>query len=593
MSGDKAGFVANLPWRGPRLGSDLGAEKVRVSGAVDPAFGTAYSAALVPFDTQGKPDPARVAFVDVAADSHGWFTLEVSQDYWKLGKKVLVMLVYDACAELREASWDEAQQGTLKLLAGGDTGRVARIEDAKRLADVEDEMRRAEKVRLTSIQDAMRQAVNLRLKHEFKPGLVEFDPSPAPPSGGFTFAVASCQYPARMIDDEVAQASYRRLARRLDVPDDKSKPQFLLLVGDQVYVDATAGFFDPTNEFDRFVHPYYNLFALDAVQDVARRLPTYTMIDDHEIEDDWEPKVWTSREPTKEAGVKAYLKYQRAGGPPQHAPVADSTDPLWYHFESQGISFFIADSRTERSPRTAATVDTAKIMSDGQFAEIERWLTDKANEDRIYAKPKFIATPAPLLPRRRRAIQRGHVASALRSDAWDGYPASLYRLLAHIADNKIRGVVFLSGNEHLSNVVEATITGSNNNQVRILSIHSSGLHAPFPFANACEEDYAAGETFTFLHKGAGPYTCEVKTETFVARDGFALLEPVCRNGKWELNWTFNRADPAEHLKLTDKWEVDDPYVTSSKGGQAPSYAQRPPPRPQPPKSGESKPEPPG
>jgi len=358
-----------------------------------------------------------------------------------------------------------------------------------------------------------------------------------------------------MIDDEVAQASYRRLARRLDGPDEKSKPQFLLLIGDQVYVDATAGFFDPTNEFDRFVHPYYNLFALDSVQDVARRLPTYTMIDDHEIEDDWEPKVWTSREPIKGAGVKAYLKYQRAGGSPQQAPVNDSTDPLWYPFKSHGISFFVADTRTERSPRTAAKIESAAIMSNGQFEEIENWLLATKEPVEECAKPKFIATPVPLLPRRRRAIQHGHPASALRSDSWDGYPDSLHRLLAFIAHHKIRGVVFLSGNEHLSNAVEATISESGSKPVRILSILSSGLHSPFPFANAIEADYELPDAFSFPYGSkAAQYSCGVTKREFVSGDGFAIVRLLCVAGKWKVAWSFDRA-----LGQTpwEEWEVDE------------------------------------
>ena len=69
---------------------------------------------------------------------------------------------------------------------------------------------------------------------------------------------------------------------RLD-PASSPRPQCLLLVGDQIYVDGTAGLFDPTSQFDRFVRPYEILYRMNPVRDVLRRLPAYMMMDDHEI----------------------------------------------------------------------------------------------------------------------------------------------------------------------------------------------------------------------------------------------------------------------------------------------------------------------
>ena len=91
---------------------------------------------------------------------------------------------------------------------------------------------------------------------------------------------------------------------------------------------------------------------------------------------------------------------------------------------------------------------------------------------------------------------------ALRSDAWDGYPASLHRLLAGVYERGTNDVVFLSGNEHLSNVARIQISKLDDPGVVLAhSVHSSALYAPYPFANAIEEDFAGTEEFEFSNDG--------------------------------------------------------------------------------------------
>lgn len=101
------------------------------------------------------------------------------------------------------------------------------------------------------------------------------------------FALSSCQYPAGILDQEPAFQSYKRLNKLL-IEKDK-KPSVFLLVGDQVYVDATAGLFDPTTINGLYHQPYQKLYQNKYVHEVMRKLPTVNMLDDHEIDNNWEP----------------------------------------------------------------------------------------------------------------------------------------------------------------------------------------------------------------------------------------------------------------------------------------------------------------
>lgn len=348
------------------------------------------------------------------------------------------------------------------------------------------------------------------------------------------FALGSCQYPAGLLDRTVAEASYGRLAALLQTRVAPT-PTYLLLVGDQVYVDASAGLFDPTTRYDRFIRPHERLLRMNPFRLVVSPiLRPYMMLDDHEIEDNWEPVADdpASREPMVE-GRRAYLQYQRT-----HLPLPPLSDPdqLWCTPEFGGFPLFLADTRTERTTRTAQSIHGARIMSDVQFQALLDWLDEQ--QKNAPDLPKFVASPAILLPRRLRATHRGHPASALRSDAWDGYPGSLHRLLAHIADQQIRNVVFLSGDEHLSCVTRGEITAPSGKKARIHSVHSSPLYGPFPFANSRREDLAGRETFTF----GGGYACRVITRFGPAGDGFAVLHIRQSKGVWQLASHFDRAN---------------------------------------------------
>ncbi len=153
----------------------------------------------------------------------------------------------------------------------------------------------------------------------------------------------------------------------------------------------------------------------------------------------------------------------------------------------------MADTRTERKMRTARHVAPARIMSHAQMAKLLDWLSDGKHKD----MPKIVATPSILLPRHARALQRNRVVSALRSDGWDGYPHSLREVLTHIAREKIRNVVFVSGDEHLACVARVVLDAGDGDPVVFHSVHSSPLFAPFPFANSVREDLVAHEDFDF------------------------------------------------------------------------------------------------
>lgn len=411
-------------------------------------------------------------------------------------------------------------------------------------------------------------------------GLVFLDPAdlpgarqsngPPPAFDATTFVVASCQYPAGLLDTTPpvappercgpADASMRRLARRLRTGSEVDRPSLLVLAGDQVYVDATAGLFDPrarvapaaaaaraSREIDNWLRiPYENWLGSVGALAVLGSVPTLMMLDDHEISDNWEPlpppadpQADADNEARQRAGIAAYVRYQR------NDPGAKGLPTLWHTHEHRGLRFFMGDTRTERQARKAALDPLApRIMSQRQTMALTEWLRCGRSQ------PSFVVTPSMLLPRLRGSARSPR--GALHSDAWCGYPGSLNALLALLCREEISNVVFLSGDAHLSFVARATVSDSTGRSVVLHSVHSSALYAPYPFANAVEADFEVPDAWCFPDPCDASVTYRVEVDVaanaWAPGDGFACLTvtPHTPSG-WQVKVQFDRGPLAAAL----------------------------------------------
>jgi len=107
--------------------------------------------------------------------------------------------------------------------------------------------------------------------------------------GKLCFALASCRYAATVTDRELADEGFGRLRDLLvSESNGRPKPQLLFLAGDQIYADATAGLFDPTLGIERYDQRYLEAWTAPNAREVLRRVPVYPMLDDHEVEENWE-----------------------------------------------------------------------------------------------------------------------------------------------------------------------------------------------------------------------------------------------------------------------------------------------------------------
>lgn len=387
--------------------------------------------------------------------------------------------------------------------------------------------------------------------------------TPTTDGAAWVLALGSCLYPGSLAERTPPgpgwqagppDRAWQRL-RQWRAQPGRPPLELAILSGDQIYADATAGLFDPRSAADRFDQPHHAMLAQRLSRQALAGVPVHTLIDDHEIVDNWSwqdgdlrpiDDPWHDNRRHRAEGLRAYRQHQRFGQPVRQ-PV-DPHDPtsrparLWYAFAHRGLPFFMTDTRTQREPRCVARFEQARIMGKVQWACLLNWLAHHGPDNR----PTFVASPSILLPRRLLSDTL-QPASAALADAWEAYPRSLHALLAHLCRTQARHVVFLSGDEHLSCIARVRIRREGDGPEREVlahSVHSSALYAPYPFANSQVHDFHVhdGFTFTDLHEGRlEHFHCRVETHFAPPGDGLALLETRCgADGRWNVDVTWDR-----------------------------------------------------
>ncbi|MCU0926740.1 MAG: alkaline phosphatase D family protein [Hydrogenophaga sp.] len=349
---------------------------------------------------------------------------------------------------------------------------------------------------------------------------------------------ASCQYPSGLLDHRLARASFQRME---DSAGNDPALGALLLLGDQIYADATYGILDPSVTSDRLALLYRDLrdslkqypvlYAMGS--GAERRL--FVTPDDHEISDNWEPGGSDNNGKALRVGMTAFeqLSASPLPGKQRHGGHWGAVNV------GGGHQVFMLDTRTTRHPRPWGPGSGSlepHILNEPQRQGLESWLRGRQQQDGAGpVSPKLISSPVWLLPRRvGRAVAPDDAAS--RSDSWDGYPASLDWLLGFIATEKIRGVVMLCGDAHLAGHTRVELK-HNEHTVQLHILHAPALYAPFPFANGQPHHYRClDDQWEWAN---GSISCCVDSELWALGDGFVHLSVVPVNGAWQVRATFD------------------------------------------------------
>lgn len=340
---------------------------------------------------------------------------------------------------------------------------------------------------------------------QWPPGSHDFRSGTADGAQPRSYAVGSCRYLLRLfggaVFDERGDKCFSSILDQVLNPDNPRPLHGMLMIGDQIYADDLR-FFGKDVTVDDFLERYRMVFSQPGIQKLMARVPTYMILDDHEIEDNWPSRATPKDRLTMYPhAVHAYQIYQCS-----HSPIF-STKPggglsgtlphFWYKFSDGCADWFVLDVRTER----ALGKKGPKVINDTQMGALLEWLADGSG------RIKFIVSSVPFIPD----------LNSDGDDKWGAFVQQRDQVIAHIFDRAIRKVVFVSGDVHSSFTCQ--LEAPDNPQFLIHQVVSSSFFWPYPHMG--EKDFAFGKPIA----SAAPrrYTVKLTSEVHT-EDNFARID---------------------------------------------------------------------
>lgn len=276
----------------------------------------------------------------------------------------------------------------------------------------------------------------------------------------------------------------------------------LIMVGDQIYADD-LNIVLPDRELSHFLSKYRAAFSQPHIKSIMSSTPTYMILDDHEIEDNWPARRATKDDDLYKNAMKAYQLYQCSHGPAHTLTSNNTINPklehYWYQFTNGNLEWFVTDTRTRRN----LVPDDRRLMDHIQEKALTDWLLTSN------AKVKFIVTSVMMFPDLKND----------GGDAWKSFPEQRNRLLEFIRLNKIKNVIFVAGDVHGS--LTSRLTHSEDKDFVVHTIVSSPLcnTTLLPYAKA--SDFILDQPLTSV--GTGSYHLDLTDNKVIGKDNFARV----------------------------------------------------------------------
>lgn len=291
-------------------------------------------------------------------------------------------------------------------------------------------------------------------------------------------------------------ASISDLAQQADPP-----VSAMLMTGDQIYVDD-LNLIAPDREYKEILSKYRAAFSQPNISRLMSSLPTYMILDDHEIEDNWPTNESKADAYLYKNAIAAYELYQASHSPAHellaNGQISRKLERYWYQFTDGDVEWFVTDSRTRRN----LSADDRRILDEEQEQALCKWLIHS------HARVKFVVTSVMFYPDRKRH----------GDDAWKAFPQQRLRLLETIRTHRIKNVIFVSGDVHGS--LTSRLTHSEDPDFEVHTIVSS------PLCNSKLLPYAKASTFILdqplAQTATGDYRHELSSQV-ISEDNFAHL----------------------------------------------------------------------
>lgn len=277
--------------------------------------------------------------------------------------------------------------------------------------------------------------------------------------------------------------SLMRAAERTDL-------SAFLLLGDTSYNDGAV-------TLDEYRAKWASSLSRGEYLRLRQAMPVIATWDDHEVDNGWNPE--TISQAQKSAAFDTFF---------ESLPVRRSnaaSNRIWRSFRyGATVEVFVLDTRSERTPSDKKLYVSREQMD---------WL--KAGLSASTAVFKLVMNSVPV----------GSFPFSAFSDGWTGYPEQRTEILQHIADNALRGVVWLSGDFHLASLGRISGSGLGSDMLEVLAGPGgqTGNYAASTLGGS-QFDWATAEN-NYAALKFDPASREM-TATFVKASGSTIQERV-------------------------------------------------------------------
>lgn len=266
----------------------------------------------------------------------------------------------------------------------------------------------------------------------------------------FEFVFGSCIN--RNSDNDQAETNFAAILARTNT-------RFVHVGGDNDYADhwpyasITATLQAYRDSFRESLASYRNR----SYRKVREQYPGFVMWDDHEIINDCNP--------TDHAGYYAIASpaYKEHLG--RVNPDSMQAGELYYAWNHGNVGFFALDGRSFRSRQSDVDTPSKTILGATQKQHLKDWLLTNNSTYRI----KFIISSTPV---------NGYTGHLTGNDAWGaGYLSELYEILDYIRAQRIRGVIFLTSDQHWVGAFRKVSKGGASRGMQFYEFQSTPLGA--------------------------------------------------------------------------------------------------------------------
>ncbi len=401
-----------------------------------------------------------------------------------------------------------------------------------------------------------------------RPGQAEPDNSP------LVMALGTCRYPGIGIDRLRADAAFGKILERFsdgpqnvaplqsaaDTPERalhrepvaappdgaiRTQPTLMLMLGDQIYADATAGMLDPATPTERFTERYNYAFGLGNSPRMARLLRTLPVLmtpDDHEFRNGWPHEGPIMKQGDEEKALNTAREMLDA--------YQSLTNPLGktgsYYIDRGPCRLCILDTRSFRSPQHNDFIPPAVLDA------LEQWIRS--------AGDRFIClfTGSVLLPRLHNDTSPANPVAV--SDGFERAEHQRSRILDMCVNLAPGRFALISGDYHITSAV--TIHREGHKQAVGCAIVVPPLYAPLRYINTLtnevrQQDRIETETQTLETRPCTPANQPGETLAPLEGSGYALAQVQSTATGWQLDLSVQ----VNHYEAYTGWQALRPLTT--------------------------------